>query len=305
MILFKNKKVRLQIQGVMPERALLRLRRAEIPLFNIKKPQPTRIIFCVKSKDVERVLAIYPSEESAERSYASYTVARLPATGVEKCLQTLKKRWGIVLGLGLFCLVTLYADNFVFGVEIVGSEAYAREIYTALDEADIRPFAKYSTEKQDEFCAKMLALDGVEFCSVQKSGLWARVEMRLGSFAEAKIQKGKMHAKYTGEVVAITALRGVPVKKIGDKITAGEMLVNDEVSVENGGQVRVEIIARVQIACVYEALVCADDEESAFAAAYLEIGADGVELTEKSVTQKQENTYAVRLFYTATQTMNL
>ena len=305
MVLFKNKKVRLQIQGIMPERALLRLRRAEIPLYDIQKPQPTHITFRVKSEDVERVLAIYPSKDVADGAYTVYTVEKLSATGLDKCLQTLKKRWGIVLGIGVFCLATLYADSFVFGVEIVGSRVYAREIYAALNEADIRPFAKYSTQKQDEFCAKMLTLDGVEFCSVQKAGLWARVEMRLGSFAERKIQKGKMHAKYTGEVVAITALRGTPLKKVGDKVVEDELLINDEVSVESGGQVRVEIIARVQIACVYEALVCADDAESAFAAAYLEIGADGVELTEKSVTPKQENTYAIRLLYTATQTMNL
>jgi hypothetical protein len=193
----------------------------------------------------------------------------------------------------------------VFGVEIVGSKVYAREIYAALEESDICPFAKYSTAKQDEFCAKMLALDGVEFCSVQKAGLWARVEMRLGGFVERKTQTGKMQSKHTGEVVAITTLRGTPLKKIGDKVVAGETLVNDDVVVENGGQVRVEIIARVQIACIYEVLVCADSAESAFAAAYLEIGADGVELTEKSVIEKEENTYAVRLLYTATQTMNL
>ena len=305
MVLFKNKKVRLQIQGIMPERALLRLRRAEIPLYDIQKTQPTRIAFSVSGKDEEKVFAIYPKAELSAGLYTSYTVTKLPVAGVDKALQTLKKRWGIIVGIGVFCCATLYADSFVFGVEIVGSKVYAREIYTALEEADIRPFAKYSMAKQDEFCAKMLALDGVEFCSVQKAGLWARVEMRLGGFAERKTQTGKMQSKYTGEVVAITVLRGTPMKKIGDKILAGETLVSDDVIVENGGQIRVEVIARVQIACTYEALVCAEDEENAFAAAYLEIGADGVDLTGKSVVEERENTYAVRLLYTATQTMNL
>ena len=305
MVLFKNKKVRLQIQGIMPERALLRLRRAEIPLYDIQKTQSTCITFSVKSKDEEKVFAIYPKAELSAGLYTSYTVTKLPAAGVDKVLQTLKKRWGIIVGIGVFCCVTLYADSFVFGVEIVGSKVYAREIYAALEEADIRPFAKYSTAKQDEFCAKMLALDGVEFCSVQKAGLWARVEMRLGGFAERKPQTDKMQSKYTGEVVAITALRGTPMKKIGDKVVAGEILVSDDVVVENGGQIRVEVIARVQIACTYEAVICADDAESAFAAAYLEIGGDSVELTGKSVVEERENTYAVRLLYTATQTMNL
>ena len=114
-----------------------------------------------------------------------------------------------------------------------------------------------------------------------------------------------MRSDFTGEIVAITALRGTPLKKIGEKITAGEILVEDSFSTESGGQVRVEIIARVQIACVYEALVCAEDEESAFAKAYLTIGADGVELKEKSVLPAENNTYQVRLVYEAVQTMNL
>ena len=303
--MFIHKKIRLQIRGVMPERALLRLRRAGIPLYDIKKPQPELVRFCVSGKDEEKVFAIYPNTGNTVSAYTPYAVSKLPPRGIDRWTQTLKKRWGILLGILLFCMVTLYADGFVFGVEIVGSQVYAREVQTTLDEMGVRPFTQYSATRQDEICAKLLALDGVEFCSVQKAGLWVRVEMRLGSFAKRTIQTGKMRSSHTGEIVDITVLRGSPLKKIGDKVMAGELLVDDDVFTESGGHVRVEIIARVQIACIYEALVCADDAESAFAKAYLEIGADSNTLVEKSIIENKENTYAVRLLYTATQTMNL
>ena len=210
-----------------------------------------------------------------------------------------------MLGIPLFCLTTLYADGFTFGVDIVGSRVYEREIRAVLDEVGIRPFARYSSRREDEACAKLLALKNVEFCSITKSGLWVRVEMRLSSFPKTTNQSGKFYAAYTGEIVAITALRGTPLKKVGDKVTEGEALIEDSFSTEEGGQVRVEIIARVQIACVYEALVCAEDEQSAFAKAYLLIGADGVEIKEKSVLPTENNAYQVRLIYEAVQTMNL
>ena len=290
----------------MPERALLRLRRAEIPLYEVKKVQKNAILISVRRKDIQKVFAIYPNVCYNIGAYTPYTVTKMRPSGLEKLLQTLKKRWGVLVGLLLFCITALYADGLTFGVDIVGSKVYEREIYAALDEAGIRPFVRYSNRREDEICAKLLALDCVEFCSVQKSGLWVRVEMRLGSFNKIQLEKGKMRSNYAGEVIAITALRGTPLKKVGDKVEKGEILVEDEFTTESGGQVRVEIIARVRFACVYEALVCAEDSQSAFAKAYLEIGAQGEHiLTEKSVEPVENNAYKVCIRYEAVQTMNL
>ena len=52
---------RVLLEGWMPERALLRLRRAQIPLYNVKKIAKNRILFRVKRKDVEKIFAIYPN----------------------------------------------------------------------------------------------------------------------------------------------------------------------------------------------------------------------------------------------------
>ena len=306
MIVFENRKIRLKIEGIMPERALLRLRRAEIPLYEVKKVQKNAILISVRRKDIQKVFAIYPNVCYNIGAYTPYTVTKMRPSGLEMLLQTLKKRWGVLVGLLLFCITALYADGLTFGVEIVGSKVYEREVYAALDEAGIRPFARYSNRREDEICAKLLALDCVEFCSVQKSGLWVRVEMRLGAFNKIQLEKGKMRSNYAGEIIAITALRGTPLKKVGDKVEKGEILVEDEFTTESGGQVRVEIIARVRFACIYEALVCAEDSESAFAKAYLEIGAQGEHiLTEKSIEPVENNAYKVCIRYEAVQTINL
>ena len=290
----------------MPERALLRLQRAGICIYDAKKVQKNQILFSVSRKDSEKVFAIYPNVCYNIGAYTPYTVTKMRPSGLEMLLQTLKKRWGVLVGLLLFCITALYADGLTFGVEIVGSKVYEREVYAALDEAGIRPFARYSNRREDEICAKLLSLDCVEFCSVQKSGLWVRVEMRLGAFNKIQLEKGKMRSNYAGEIIAITALRGTPLKKVGDKVEKGEILIEDEFTTESGGQVRVEIIARVRFACVYEALVCAEDSESAFAKAYLEIGAQGEHiLTEKSIEPVEHNAYKVCIRYEAVQTINL
>ncbi|MBQ8322950.1 MAG: sporulation protein YqfD [Clostridia bacterium] len=296
---------KLLVEGLMPERALLRLRRAGIDVYNVKKTQKNQILLSVKKKDVEKVFAIYPKVCYNINAYSPYTVRRAGTEGAGKLLRFLKKRGFFVAGALLFCACTLFADSFVFDVEFVGSSVYKREAYAALEEYGIAPFRKYDGSRVDLICSKLLSLDGVEFCSVKKSGAYVRVEMRLDNTPTRTFVKGDMVAAHTGEIVAITTLRGTPLKRKGEKVQAGEMLVGGWFTPAEGGQVRVEPIARASIACVYEAEIAAEDEESAFAAAYLALGlSESDTLTKREVVKKDES-YAVRIEYTAIERMNL
>jgi hypothetical protein len=69
--------------------------------------------------------------------------------------------------------------------------------------------------------------------------------------------------------------------------------------------VRVQIIARARIACVYEAEIAAEDEASAFAEVYLAL--DLAENDEIGVCEIERvgEVYRVKITYTAVQTLNL
>ena len=304
-MIFPNRKIRLQIQGAMPERALLRLRRAGIDVFNVKKMQKNALNLSVKRKDVEKVFAIYPNVCYNDNAYSPYSVKKLGEKGVAKLPEFVKNRAGFLLGGLLFAALTLYADGLVFGVEFVGTEVYAREAYQTLEEHGIKPFARYQAGQEDIICAQLLALDNVEFCSVKKSGFRVRVEMRLSDFQRTTPQTGVMRANRTGQLTDLTVLRGTPLKTVGEKITEGEMLVGDWISTQSGEQVRVQIIARARIACVYEAEIAAEDEASAFAEVYLAL--DLAENDEIGVCEIERvgEVYRVKITYTAVQTLNL
>ncbi len=295
---------RLYIEGLMPERALLRLRRAGIALFDVKKTDKTTLLVSVAKKDVEKVFAIYPNVCYNGVEHSSFRVRLAPQKGLTKRLETLKKRVGLLFGGLLFIGLTAFADGFVFGVDFVGTDVYARETYAALREANIRMFAPYKGGREDLVCAKLLAIDGVEFCSVKKKGTRLVVEIRTAPFAKDNFQNGKLHAKHTGEIISMTVLRGTALKKIGDFVNAGEPLVGDWLSTEDGGQVRVQAIARVRMACRYEEEIAAATEEEAFAAAYLAVGVDeGITLCGREITETEDG-FAVKLSYEALQTIN-
>ncbi len=303
-MLFPNLKERLEIEGIMPERALLRLKRAGIGVYNAKKVEKNRILLSVKKKDTEKVFAIYPNVCYNRNASTPYTVRKIGAAGIGKAVETLSQRVGAVLGALLFCAGTLYADRFVFAVDFVGSAVYAREAYAALEQGGIKPFAPYRKERVDWVCSQLLALEGVEFCSVQKKGLRVQVEMRLGEFTKTQTEKGAMQARHEGEILSLTVLRGTALKSAGETVRIGETLVGDWFFVNEGERVRVEIIARARIACVYEAMLEADSAEQAFAAAYLGLqltDADGI--TDKEITE-HAGLFHVKIFYVATETMN-
>ena len=305
-MLFPNMKIWIAIEGLMPERALLRLKRAGIGIYHAKKVEKNKIVLRVKKKDIEKVFAIYPKVCYNIENYTPYTARKLGAAGIGKPIEALKKRVGVLLGILLFCGATLYADSFVFGVEFVGSSIYAREGYAFLEAGGIRPFAPYSNDKVDWICAQMLALDGVEFCSVKKSGFWVKMEVRLADFSKPQVQRGVMQVQHKGELIALTVLRGTALKRIGDTLEQGESLVGDWYETESGEQVRVEIIARARIACVYEREIEAEDEESAFAVGYLQLGLlDGDCIEKRSVTKIREGLFRVKIEYTAVEQMNL
>ena len=297
-------KERLYIQGLMPERALLRLRRAGIPLFDVKKMDKTTLLVSVEKQDVEKVFAIYPNVCYNSAEHSSFTVRLAPKKGLAAVLNNAKKRVGLLLGGLLFIGLTAFANGFVFGVDFVGTDVYARETYAALREANIRMFAPYKGGKEDVICAKLLAIDGVEFCSVKKKGMRLVVEIRTAPFAKDDFQNGKLYTKHAGTIVSMTVLRGTALKKIGDFVNAGEPLVGDWFSTEDGGQVRVQAIARVRMACTYESEIAAATEEEAFAAAYLAIGvSESVTLIGREI-KETENGFFVKISYDAVQTIN-
>ena len=157
---------RLEITGLMPERSLMRLRRAGIELYDVKKVRKNALRFSVTKKDGEKVFAIYPKSGEKENGYAPYTVRFLKRGGVGKLVDFCKDRIGFVLGAMLFCVGVLFADGLVFGVEFSASKTYAREAVQTLEEFGIKRFAKYKAGNEDLICSRLLALDGVEFSVV-------------------------------------------------------------------------------------------------------------------------------------------
>ena len=302
-------KSRFLLQGVMPERALLRLKRAQITIYSVQKIKKNQLVFSVKNKDVDKVYTLYPKASARADTYTPYTITPLRAVGMGKLIETAKKRVGLLLGILLFLGTCFFADRMVFGVEIIGAKEYRRETLIALEEKGIRPFATYKKGKEDSICSNILAQSGVEFCSVKKQGLWVRVEIRKGNFEKTRVVEGDMKCARRGEIVSLTALSGTPLKTVGDTVYQGESLVGAWFLKQkpDGSEEKVptQVIARALIRCNYVAQIQADDKESAFAVAYLSLGLDEQDEIESYHVEETGDVYEVQIRYTVVQRFNV
>lgn len=305
----------IEICGNMPERAIKRLQRAQIPLFDLQKTAKNTILLRVQEKDIAKVFAIYPKMCYNKATSSAYLVRDKGGAGLQKAVDFCKKRVAFLLGALFFCIGCLAIEPYVFGVKIVGSSVYEREIKQTLEEFGAKPFGKYPLKNQEKITARLLCLEGVEFCSVQKRGNQVVVEMRLDPLCKAQVSAGDMCAEKNGTILSILALRGTPLKKAGDLVSIGEKLVGGYFQTQSGEYKGVQPIARVRMSCVSEEEVIAKSQEEAFATVFLSLDFKhdftildkqiSIVPQEESEEEKQEKMFHVKIKYIFTQTINL
>ena len=174
---------RILIEGMMPYRALNRLKREGICLKNVKKCKKTQIVCSVDAKDVEKVFAIYPNMCYNGDRYTAYTIRIMPPARWQKSLLLLKKRVGIWLGCVLFLLLTAYSDRYVLRISVIGDGGYNEAVTGILQQHGVGQFQRYPADDVDLLTAEILRLKGVGFCSIKKVGSTLLVEVRTSPFA--------------------------------------------------------------------------------------------------------------------------
>ena len=195
---------RMEIVGAFPERALARLRKAQISVYKAKKTHKNRLELLVKRKDIQKVFAIFPKMCYNKEANASYSVEVRGGSGFAKATDFMRARWGFIVGALLFTGASFYADSLILGVDFPKSTAYAREARAVLAEYGIKPFARYRAGSEDLISARLLRLGDMEFCSIKRVGHRVVVEMRLGNERVKAYTQGDMLAECSGQIVALT-----------------------------------------------------------------------------------------------------
>lgn len=296
-----------EITSLTVNRAVNKLARGGVEVFNVRKTGKNKIRCSIRSKDAEKFFAIFHG--------SCYTINKLNDRGLKKLAKWALYRVGVLAGLAVFCLVIFLSGFFVFKIEVVGSGShYVGEVRALLREAGLSPFSVYSETRAQNARTHILDLPAVSFCSVQKKGGVIVVGVEINAETPPRAEARSLCALCAGKIVQLVCIRGTPLVKEGDEVSKGDVLVAGYVDYgegENAIRREAAAIAKAVVECrlSYQYESREESEEAlsaAYAAALLKIG-EG-EIIEKNANVRPEGDvyiYEVQIRYSAVFAVNM
>lgn len=283
--------LRLTVEGIYPEGALARFKRAKIPVSDVRKTDKKRLELCIERKYREKAFTILRD--------SCYNITEERRFGAWRLFALLRQRVGFFIGAAVFALLCAASDLFVLRIDVVGTGAYYRDrVLALLGDNGVTVGRLYGTEKAAAITAQILAFEDVSFCSLQKEGSVLTVEVQVSS-SLTPAADGGLYAPAAGTVYSLTVVRGTAQVAEGDAVEAGQLLVG---SAEGERQI---VMAGARILCSYEAVSAAATEEEALAEGLLAAEASGeAEIVSRSVSPQAEG-FLVEIEYILTVSLNM
>lgn len=292
-----------EIKSLTVNRALNKLAKAGVEVFNAKKIDKNCIRFSVKAKDSRKIFAIFQS--------SCYTINRCKEKGLKKLLSFALYRIGAIIGVLLFLFLVCFSQRFVFKVEVTGSGShYKREIENLLQEQGLCFFSVFDKEKASLARSQILKLPAVSYCSVQKSGGVIFVSVEISAETPKRVPIKNLVAKYSGTLIQLITIRGTPLFSEGDKVEKGDILVSGY-ELYNDEKIPTPSIAKAiikgEVVCQHSAN---EESEKSLSEAYAKalLLVEGCDILNKSASvERVEDTfvYTIKVEYTAIIAVNM
>ena len=256
----------IEIVGIAPFRAVDKIVRAGISVYDVHKKGAACLKLRVKSKETEKIFAIFRG--------SCYTVTKTGPARLKRALRA------VSAGAIAFLLLSAASNFFIFRIEVNGSGArYAERAEEILSAEGMRVFAPYDGEAAERACEQLAALPGIVFARVRKSGCVVTVTLEESDEIAAPEWSSSLVSPRAGIVESLTVLRGTPLVAEGDPVAEGQELVGGFFVTESGEQRETFAIARCSLLCesVFEYRSSEESEEAArraAAAAHLQAGGE-------------------------------
>lgn len=276
---------------------LKKLKMKKVRVESAEITKRNRLILTYNSKDDKKVFAIYKNMWYNESTTYS---------GLLYPLKKLLSRLGIIIGALLFAVLSYLGNTFVVKVEYQGDSLYFKnEIDEVLKQNSVKeysPFYGVSVDKinSDIFSSSSL----IAFSSVTKRG------NRLIVYTVKAVESDKSDVNFTdkivasgdGKIVFIAVYRGTALKKAGDEVHLGEIIVDGYYTYQDEKR-PTNVLARVTVEyCYTEEVPVADFSDNsvlrAIEIAEFNLGKECVK--KENIIHTDRNTVEVKLYYRQT-----
>ncbi|MGN0805131.1 MAG: sporulation protein YqfD [Candidatus Coproplasma sp.] len=284
-----------------PEVALKKLAMHKIPVFTVKK-RGSKLCFGVKREYIEKVFAIF--------AHPCYNTVIRRKSFKMRLSAFVKNRFAIIVGAFLFLASTLFSQSIVFKIKITGNADYlSPQIMELAQSCGVKEWSLCRTLDKALLQSQVLALDGVEFCHVQRQGAYLIIDVHASQNQDIGVSYSPLKSSVTGTIYRLVAVCGTAQKEVGDKVKIGDTLI-DCFEVNQSGQ-RLDCLAvgfaeievESEISLIYD---CESEQNTLSALSAPSIYSERV--IKKSYTvNKTENgvEYIVNFSYLVTDSINM
>ena len=234
--------IELEICGYNLERTLNFLCCHSIEFYVVNKKDIKNASIQIKLKDKDYVCKIL-QEKNIEIKNEKYC-------GLLKAVNFYKLRWGLVVGAIIFIASLIVLTNFMFKIEVVGTEnVKSEEVVSFLNSKGIKQFTHLNSISTDEVEKIILEnFQEVSMVSAIKKGCCLIVNIKeklLNNEYENTGSFTPLLATQNGIIKEITIIQGTPLVKVGDIVKVGDKLVAPYVVDSNGKQISIEPKAKI------------------------------------------------------------
>ncbi|MCL2857255.1 MAG: sporulation protein YqfD [Oscillospiraceae bacterium] len=237
--------VRFEISGVLLERFLSLLAWERIPVWDVERRGQT-LTGCVHAADYRRLRPL------AKKAGVRLRLQKKAGLPFKK--RRLKKRHGLLVGLGIFALFLFGMTRFIWTIEVVGNEIIAEEtIIQKLEEVGVRPgVLRRGINVREVERLTMLGVRDLGWIALNIDGSSIYVVVNEAIPTPPNIDPrtpSNIVAAYPGQLIEMRVYQGQPMLKQGDAVYEGQVIVSG-ITQDSFGQnllrhARADIIAEV------------------------------------------------------------
>lgn len=202
-------------------------------------------------------------DECAQKTGCRYTI--IEERGLPSAIRKYQKRKILVLGV-LFFMIGLYLlSSFIWIVEVKGNERIAEaDILLACEEMGLKPGAWKPRVNLEEVTEGLLeGFSDIAWASVKIKGTNVRVDL-VETIPQPEIvdkhTPSNVIAQKDGMIVSIAAEAGSPLRKAGDVVKSGDILISGEIKSVVGDETEQSQLVRARGAVFAKVWEIMEDE---------------------------------------------
>lgn len=214
--------VDLLIKGRNKELLFDKLKRAKVPILRTWKKGKDTVIR-LKYKDLKKAFAILGN---------MWYNKPIRFNGPIALGMAIKRHIALFMSAVAFFAFAYFFDDYVLFLETEGaSQAKSLAITSLLNQKGVKPFKKYSDIDKDAIEREILKNDGdLNFVALEKRANTLLIKVYEKTPDQTVVEKEKnITAKESGVLTYIGVLHGRAVKKVGEFVRAGEVVIEGSV----------------------------------------------------------------------------